>query len=99
MKADDYLDEYLSEVVARVGKTDEEYMRNKKVRLGILSENPSVLQVIDRCKPCDLSVSDCEDLIAYLNADNNQILSELRICYRKGLSDAAKLQKQSETEE
>ena len=80
--------EYLSSVVARLSKEDEEYKALQEKIEGIYEEYPKVLAVFDSETESELTEKECAALIEVMELKNKLTDMEMQAVYFRGCYDS-----------
>ena len=80
--------EYLSSVVARLSKEDEEYKALQEKIEGIYEEYPKVLAVFDSETESELTEKECAALIEAMELKNKLTDMEMQSVYFRGCYDS-----------
>ena len=81
-------DEYLSSVVARLSKEDEEYKALQEKIEGIYEKYPKVLAVFDSEAESELTEKECAALIEVMELKNKLTDMEMQSVYFRGCYDS-----------
>jgi len=82
------LNEYLSSVVARLSKEDEEYKALQEKIEGIYEKYPKVLAVFDSEAESELTEKECAALIEVMELKNKLTDMEMQTVYFRGCYDS-----------
>lgn len=87
------LDDYLSQAISTASNKENALKKAKTETSNLKLKNPKIRKILDCEQAAPLTLEECQELIAYLIADNSAILEEHKICYMRGLIDGIEMKK------